>query len=347
MNKIAILALGIVLFSCKKEKDAVQTTTQSVETEANEVGGNATAKIDFFIKDLDWSKIPESSANIGAFPYITAPDGFVILADGHNAVAKNGMTVFSDFNKLIMYNGTSFYNAEGKKAEMHFKMAQEKIDFNQFKFDKSVDSYLESIGAVLLFKGQIPKDKLTELNKEDDRTVYNYIQGDPWNSDPVRHYALHHKNGEIMFQVWSNSATGEVGVVELEGFKQTIKAPTASEMQKDIETKGKVVLNINFDTDKAILKPDGQKVVDEIYNLLSTNSSLKLSIEGHTDNTGNSQHNKQLSGERANTVMYILASKGIDIKRLKAAGFGAEKPLVPNDSETNKAKNRRVELVKF
>ena len=45
--------------------------------------------------------------------------------------------------------------------------------------------------------------------------------------------------------------------------------------------------------------------------------------------------------------MYALAGKGIDIKRLKASGFGAEKSLVPNNTEENKAKNRRVELVKF
>ena len=45
--------------------------------------------------------------------------------------------------------------------------------------------------------------------------------------------------------------------------------------------------------------------------------------------------------------MYALAGKGIDIKRLKATGFGSEKPIKPNDTEENKAQNRRVELVKF
>ncbi len=74
---------------------------------------------------------------------------------------------------------------------------------------------------------------------------------------------------------------------------------------------------------------------------------MKLSIEGHTDNSGSVERNKKLSTDRANTVMYALAGKGTDIKRLKARGFGAEKPSVPNNTEENKAKNRRVELVKF
>ncbi|PKP42219.1 MAG: OmpA family protein [Bacteroidetes bacterium HGW-Bacteroidetes-13] len=257
------------------------------------------------------------------------------------------MTVFQDFNKLIMYDGTSFFNAEGKKAELSFNMKEERAEWNQYKFDQSIEKYLESIGAKQIFKGKIPREKLDELDKEKDMTVYNFIQGDPWNSDPVRHYVLNHSNGKIVFQVWSNSASGEVGVVELEGFKQTIKAPTANEMKSEIEKTGKAILNINFDTDKATLKPDGQKVVDEILLLLNENPSLNLSIEGHTDNTGSAEHNIKLSTNRANTVMYALAAKGIAIERLKTSGFGANKPLVTNDSEENKAKNRRVELVKF
>lgn len=211
------------------------------------------------------------------------------------------------------------------------------------KFDKSIADYLKSIGAVLLFKGQIPKEKIKAL---DGTTIQKYIQGDPYNSSPVRHYALNHENGKIIFQVWSNTAAAEVGVVELEGFEQTKKAPTAAEIEKEIEASGKAILNINFDTNKSVLRPEGQKVIDEIFILLSNNPKLKLSIEGHTDNTGSVERNKELSSARANTVMYALAGKGIAIKRLSAKGFGSENPIFSNDSEENKAKNRRVELIK-
>ena len=150
-----------------------------------------------------------------------------------------------------------------------------------------------------------------------------------------------------MLQVWSNSASAEVGVVQLEGFKQTIQAPTAASMKKDIDATGKAVLNINFDTDKATLKADGQTIVNQITALMKNNAGLKLSIEGHTDNTGSAEHNKKLSADRANTVMLALVSDGINKSDLKSAGYGAEKPMVANDTEDNKAKNRRVELVKF
>ncbi len=345
MKKIIFIAtIGLALFSCKNEK---KTEDKKEDTSVTQEMEKSTSINELYLKEFDWTKIPESTSEIGAFPYITAPEGFLIWKDGHGEESKNGMTTFSDYGKIIGYNGNNFINFEGKKAELDFNMKDKSVDFNQLKFDKSVEDYLKSIGAVEIFKGQIPKEKLDELNKPDDMTVFKYISGDPWNSDPLRHYVLNHKNGKIIIQVWSNSAQSKIGILELESFKQTIKAPTASEMKSDIDKTGKVILNINFDTDKATLKPDGQKIVDEILNLLNTNSTLKLSIEGHTDNTGSAQRNKQLSTERANTVMYALAGKGIDIKRLKATGFGSEKPIKANDTEENKAQNRRVELVKF
>jgi outer membrane protein OmpA-like peptidoglycan-associated protein len=164
---------------------------------------------------------------------------------------------------------------------------------------------------------------------------------------PFAVYAFKNNGKKYILNIQSNSAQGNVFIMELQDFEQTIKKYTAAEMLNEIDKTGKAILNINFDTDKATLQPDGQKIVDEVFVLLNGNSNLKISIEGHTDNTGTAAKNKQLSADRANTVMYALAGKGIDIKRLKSKGFGAEKPLKPNDTEENKAQNRRVELVKF
>ncbi|MBO0590903.1 OmpA family protein [Cellulophaga sp. E16_2] len=346
MKKIILLtAMTLSLFSCKDDPKVTPQLEQETETIPIQETDREEPLIVF--KEFDWSSIPVSDTNIGVFPYLTAPEGFIIWEDGHNDVAKNGMTNYFDYNKLIMYTGTSFFNADGKKAELDFAMSDRTIEFEQYKFDQNIDHYLKSIGAQLIFKGQIPREKIEDLNKEDDKTVFKYIQGDPYNSSPVKHYVLNHVNGKITFQVWSNSARAEIGVVKLEDFNQTIKAPTASEMKSDIDKTGKAILNINFDTDKATLKPDGETLVAEIFTLLNENDSLKLSIEGHTDSSGNVERNKQLSMDRANTVLYTLAGKGIAINRLTAKGFGAKNPILSNETEENKAKNRRVELVKI
>ncbi len=77
---------------------------------------------------------------------------------------------------------------------------------------------------------------------------------------------------------------------------------------------------------------------------MKKNPNYTLEIEGHTDNTGDAAKNMDLSQRRANTIKKYLVTKGIDEKRLTAQGFGDTRPLVPNDSEENKAKNRRVEF---
>jgi OOP family OmpA-OmpF porin len=296
-------------------------------------------------KEFDWSTVPASTTDIGSFPYLTAPTGFFIQDKGGWNESKTGYSELKDFNKLIMFDGQAFYNAEGKVAKLKFSMKDKEADWNQYGFDSSVDKYLQSIGAKLLGKLQVNNAQKEFLNKEDDMAIYNHIVGDPYN-EPVRFYALNHKKAKIMFQVFSNSASGEVAVVELAAFEQTIKAPTALQMKKDIDANGRAILNVNFDTEKANLKPEGQQTVDEILTLMKSNPDLKIAIEGHTDNAGPAEHNKSLSASRANTILKSLTSRGIKSERLTAAGFGAERPLVANDSELNMAKNRRVELVR-
>ena len=121
---------------------------------------------------------------------------------------------------------------------------------------------------------------------------------------------------------------------------------TASDMLEAISKDGFIALDIRFDTGKATIKPESQPIVDQIVALLKENTSLKLSIEGHTDNVGDAKSNKTLSENRAKAVMSAIVGAGVSAARLSVAGFGAERPVADNRTEEGKAKNRRVELVK-
>ena len=88
-------------------------------------------------------------------------------------------------------------------------------------------------------------------------------------------------------------------------------------------------------------------MIAEIDKLLNADPALKLSIEGHTDNTGTPAHNQTLSTSRARSVLGALVGLGIDPARLQSKGFGQDKPLADNGSEDGRARNRRVELVKL
>jgi outer membrane protein OmpA-like peptidoglycan-associated protein len=81
-----------------------------------------------------------------------------------------------------------------------------------------------------------------------------------------------------------------------------------------------------------------------IVMLLKENPTLKIQINGHTDNVGKPADNLKLSNDRAQSVVKYLVTKGIDIKRLSFKGFGAVQPIASNTTEEGKAQNRRTEL---
>lgn len=113
-------------------------------------------------------------------------------------------------------------------------------------------------------------------------------------------------------------------------------------------TESKIVTHgINFDIDKATIKPESMGTLNMIVGVLKANPALKFEIDGHTDNTGAAQHNLELSQQRAEAVKTQLVSMGIDASRLTTKGFGDTKPISDNSTIEGKANNRRVEFVKM
>jgi outer membrane protein OmpA-like peptidoglycan-associated protein len=100
--------------------------------------------------------------------------------------------------------------------------------------------------------------------------------------------------------------------------------------------------NLFFDFAKAELKKESFPELNRLIAFLNANKAKKVLIEGHTDNIGTDERNLELSIERANAVRQYLISYGIESDRLSIKGYGASKPEVPNDSEENRALNRRV-----
>jgi outer membrane protein OmpA-like peptidoglycan-associated protein len=109
-----------------------------------------------------------------------------------------------------------------------------------------------------------------------------------------------------------------------------------------------VTHGILFDVDSDRIRPESTPTLKEIGDMLKAHPDLRLSIEGHTDATGNEKHNQELSERRAASVKAFLVSEyGIDAGRLQTAGFGASKPVADNNTPEGRQQNRRVELVKL
>jgi len=105
-------------------------------------------------------------------------------------------------------------------------------------------------------------------------------------------------------------------------------------------------LRIIFDFNKWYVKKIYYPEIKKVADALKANPHLKIEVAGHTDNIGSEKYNLWLSQKRAEAVKNILVNVyKVDSKRVVAKGYGEKYPLVPNTTPTNRALNRRVEIV--
>ncbi len=107
-----------------------------------------------------------------------------------------------------------------------------------------------------------------------------------------------------------------------------------------------MVLNhVTFEQSSYNLLPSSYPELDKLADYLRKNPSLTVEIVGHTDNVGDPRLNLALSENRAKVVRHYIIEKGIVEERITAKGYGGTRPLTSNANETERAQNRRVELI--
>ena len=112
------------------------------------------------------------------------------------------------------------------------------------------------------------------------------------------------------------------------------------------ETLVTITLNVEFDTDKAVVKDKYRNEIKKVADFMKTYPNTTAVIEGHTDNVDTAEYNQKLSDERANSVrQYLINNFGIKASRLTAVGYGLTKPIASNNTEEGRQKNRRVQAV--
>jgi OOP family OmpA-OmpF porin len=125
---------------------------------------------------------------------------------------------------------------------------------------------------------------------------------------------------------------------------QEARAAAAAAVAKEMFEKGRATINIEFDFNKAIVKPIYHQELQKFGDVMKNYPDLKVVIEGHTDNVGGKVINEKLSEKRANSVKNYLVKKfGIAESRLTAKGYGMSKPIDTNKTKAGRQKNRRVE----
>jgi outer membrane protein OmpA-like peptidoglycan-associated protein len=120
-------------------------------------------------------------------------------------------------------------------------------------------------------------------------------------------------------------------------------------MREQLAKTGRFSLrDIHFAFNKTDISHDSARVLGEVGKLLTSDATLRLRIEGHTDNVGSADYNNDLSARRAAAVKsYLVANAHVDPSRLTTAGYGFSQSVATNDNAKGRALNRRVDFVKI
>ncbi len=234
-----------------------------------------------------------------------------------NAYSNNFDAV--EFN--LAANGSKMVTKEGTKTAIEYGFNNEsgKPMPSVLQILRNYENASKKIGGTTIF-----------LNATEGIAVFKIVKGT--------------KEAWVKVEMGANEALNFIlSIVEVEAMKQEI---TSNDILTALNTDGYIALYITFETGKSDIQTESQEIVSQIAEMLKANPTLKISIEGHTDDAGNAISNKTLSENRAKAVMNALILNGINKSLLTAKGWGQEKPISDNRTEEGRAKNRRVEIVK-
>lgn len=250
-------------------------------------------------------------------PYFSAMPGYAIID-----------TNDSKFDDYRFFNSEDCTTVEGKRFFRAYTLKEGAEAASDLQISRNYANAVKTMGGTVLFEG------LCEGASCAENCGYQMMVGNVMKS-----------GSELWVEVvpFNDGNDYYLTVVAKEAMVQDI---TAGAMLDTLNKNGRIALYINFDTGKSTIRPDSMPIIEQIVQMMKASGDLELSVEGHTDSVGDATSNQTLSESRAKAVVAAIVAQGIAAKRLRAAGYGEDKPIADNASEEGRAKNRRVELVK-
>lgn len=331
----ALLAIGLLCACNKPASQDEAASTGPIAPPAADTAPVAAPGGPVAPQPWDPSNVPESTAALPPFPFFNPLEGLSGVGDEANRDRR--------FDVEYFVAGDRLHKVEGRVFREIYPLAGER-PYSALEFQRQYEQAVTALGGV---KTAGPVQTETYFPERPEQPAAN---GSCWQfSCDANFYLIRQGGKEYWISVGTASIPlhGYVTVAERQAMAQTFSFLTADALKAALDANGHVPVYIEFDVDRATLRPGARPAVNEIIKLLRQHGDLKLSIEGHTDDTGTAARNRTLSAERARTVQAAIVAAGIDAGRLRTAGYGADRPLVANSSDENRARNRRVELVRI
>lgn len=307
--------------------------TGSGSTSVEAPAGDASASAGF-----DIASVPVSNAALGDFPYLQLPDRYIHYS-------REG----SDFDRVPFWTGDGIEWVEGRVFGSRVTGDEDQgKTFALLEFQRNMQAAIRQAGGQQVAEGRIPRELRDAMEEADpDLGVrYNAGRGDIWNR-PVETFVIRRPDRQIWIQMTGYEHSGNLLIAETQPVQITAGLLPATALKDQIDADGRVAIEVHFAVDEADILPESRPQVEQVLELLRGNPDLRLSVEGHTDSSGDAAHNQGLSERRAAAVVAELVRQGIEPARLASAGHGASRPVASNADADGQGRNRRVELVKM
>lgn len=334
------------LINSRYDEEGVYLTSDGESMYFASKGHNSMGGFDIFKctknKEGGWS----SPENLG-YPINTPEDDVFYISD------KDGTYGYYSTTRPEGFGGKDIYKVVKLGTEKEFyTLTKEKLvaglDYLEKKPFLNVPD-LMSISNTLILSG-----KVRDTIGNSDTTVMASLVFMNTGSGEVIARAITDKQGAYKVQIDNPTTCGiEINakgylyfldIIDLTGYNPDELANKDFYLQK-IEVGTKVVLkNIYFETGKSVLTSESDDALNKVRRFLENNKSVRLEISGHTDNTGSSRVNSELSTNRAKAVVDYLIAQGISKSRLEYKGFADTQPVADNSTAEGREKNRRVEF---
>jgi outer membrane protein OmpA-like peptidoglycan-associated protein len=281
--------------------------------------------IDAITKQPIATKISSKSNNAKEKVITTVVDANGLFSMIYRVGSKYGLST-TPLNDYFPYNGSMDMTTakETDNIEKNIELIPKKIPYQFQLLDKETKAVLKDPKVKVM---DVETKQLLEVKVEKDIATVTVEIGRAYK---FAANAL----GYTFFSRGFKPDTADV-------FKDRLKKVPLAVLKKDAVVQ---LQDITFETGKADLKPESNEELDRLVALLEGNQTIKVEISAHTDDVGNDDSNLKLSEKRAKTVVDYLTGKGIKADRMTAKGYGETQPLVANDTDENKAKNRRVQF---
>lgn len=241
-----------------------------------------------------------------------------------------------EINFVVAADGiTAFISSQREEGYGHY-------DIYSFELDESIRSESVTYIDALVFDGsnnQTLQSKANFFDPENGELLYSFKSGKDGKFFAVlparKSYSVEVSADNYLFY----QASVEPG-------DNTELTPFSLRVPLERLAVGNTVSlqNIHFEFNSSQLSPKSKAGIDMLTSFMKQNPNVSVELSGHTDNVGEESFNRKLSLDRANAVRDALLTNGIEQSRIQVRGYGSSKPVAPNDTDENRALNRRTEM---